>query len=560
MLQSVNVRNLALIKEADIELKEGLNVLSGETGAGKSIIIGSILLALGGKVSKDMIRGEQDAFVELVFHITDSRTLEKLKEMEIDADEGMVIISRKITKSRNIIKVNGESFTASNLKKITELLIDIHGQHDHQSLLKVSSHLSLLDEYGRQSIFPILCETNDTYREYRKLLIELEEYNMDEEARKRELSFCEFEISEIEDAGLKENEYLEVEELYRKIYSSKKLLEVLNNAYMLVSSDGSHSAGELISRASGFIQGVADTDEKLAGIASSFLDLESICQDICISMKDYINELNFDEETIREVEERSDLLNKLRMKYASQSSSEHVIRDILAYRDIQAKKLERLRNYEEQKEELLRRMEEVKEKYKLVAGKLSDERKKCAKELENQITDVLKGLNFLDVKFTIGFTKLDGFTEHGLDGIEFLISTNPGEPVRPLSKIASGGELSRIMLGLKTIMASKDHIETLIFDEIDTGISGRTAQMVAERMKEVSRVHQVICISHLPQIAAMADSHYLIEKTVENGETHTNITSLDDEASVMELARMLGGAQITNAVIDNARELKKHNK
>lgn len=561
MLLNVNVKNLALIKQADVYFDEGMNILTGETGAGKSIIIGSILIALGGKVPKDMIReDEKEALVELVFQIKDEETKEKLREQGIETEEdNQVIITRKIMNGRSLIKVNGESFTAGNLKKVTELLIDIHGQHDHQSLLKQSRHLEILDEFSEKTSGDVKSKVRQTYKEWKELKKSLEEFDMDDETRNREISFCQYEINEIDEAALLPGEYAEVEERYRKMSSSKQLIETMNEVYGLTGYENDYSAAEQIGRASSMIQSLLPLDSALESLVSSFMDLEAICQDVNRNIKTYVEELAFDEEQTAETEERLDLLNKFRQKYANLADKSEVIEKILEYRDRQKEKLDKLLHLEEQKHELLRLTAEKEQQLKELSETLSEIRKKQAKKLEKDIISVLKGLNFLDVKFKITFSKRPDFNENGTDEVEFMISTNPGEPLRPLTKIASGGELSRIMLGIKTIMAAKDNIDTLIFDEIDTGISGRTAQLVAERMKEVSRVHQIICITHLPQIAAMADMHFLIEKSVVQRETVTAIHTLNENESVAEIARMLSGSQITETVLENARELKKLN-
>ena len=561
MLLNVNVKNLALIKQADIYFDEGMNILTGETGAGKSFIIGSILIALGGKVPKDMIReDEKEALVELVFQIQDEETKAKLREQGIETEEDdQVIITRKIMNGRSLIKVNGESFTAGNLKKVTELLIDIHGQHDHQSLLKQSRHLEILDEFSEKTSGDVKSKVRQTYKEWKELKKSLEEFDMDDETRNREISFCQYEINEIDEAALRPGEYTELEERYKKMSSSKQLIETMNEVYGLTGYENDYSAAEQIGRASSMIQSLLPLDSTLESLVSSFMDLEAICQDVNRNIKTYVEELAFDEEQTAETEERLDLLNKFRQKYANLADKTEVIEKILEYRDRQKEKLDKLLHLEEQKHELIRQTAVKEQQLKELSETLSEIRKKQAKKLEKDIISVLKGLNFLDVKFEITFSKRPDFNENGTDEVEFMISTNPGEPLRPLTKIASGGELSRIMLGIKTIMAAKDNIDTLIFDEIDTGISGRTAQMVAERMKEVSRVHQIICITHLPQIAAMADMHFLIEKSVVHRETVTAIHTLNENESVAEIARMLSGSQITETVLENAREMKKLN-
>ena len=538
-----------------------MNILTGETGAGKSIIIGSILIALGGKVPKDMIReDEKEALVELVFQIQDEETKAKLREQGIETEEDdQVIITRKIMNGRSLIKVNGESFTAGNLKKVTELLIDIHGQHDHQSLLKQSRHLEILDEFSEKTSGDVKSKVRQTYKEWKELKKSLEEFDMDDETRNREISFCQYEINEIDEAALRPGEYAELEERYKKMSSSKQLIETMNEVYGLTGYENDYSAAEQIGRASSMIQSLLPLDSTLESLVSSFMDLEAICQDVNRNIKTYVEELAFDEEQTAETEERLDLLNKFRQKYANLADKTEVIEKILEYRDRQKEKLDKLLHLEEQKHELIRQTAVKEQQLKELSETLSEIRKKQAKKLEKDIISVLKGLNFLDVKFEITFSKRPDFNENGTDEVEFMISTNPGEPLRPLTKIASGGELSRIMLGIKTIMAAKDNIDTLIFDEIDTGISGRTAQMVAERMKEVSRVHQIICITHLPQIAAMADMHFLIEKSVVHRETVTAIHTLNENESVAEIARMLSGSQITETVLENAREMKKLN-
>lgn len=561
MLLNVNVKNLALIKQADVYFDEGMNILTGETGAGKSIIIGSILIALGGKVPKDMIReDEKEALVELVFQIRDEETKAKLLEQGIETGEdGQVIITRKIMNGRSLIKVNGESFTAGNLKKVTELLIDIHGQHDHQSLLKQSRHLEILDDFSEKSLGNVRSEVRQTYKEWKELKKFLEEFDMDDETRNREISFCQYEINEIDEAALLPGEYAKLEELYKKMSSSKQLIETMNEVYGYTGNENDYSAAEQIGRASSLVQSLLPLDSSLESLASSFMDLEAVCQDVNRNIKAYVEELAFDEEQTAETEERLDLFNKLRQKYANLADQSEVTEKILEYRDRQKEKLDQLLHLEDQKNETLRQIAEKEQQLKKLSEILSEIRKKQAKKLEKDIVSVLKGLNFLDVKFEISFSQRPDFSENGTDEVEFMISANPGEPMRPLAKIASGGELSRIMLGIKTIMASKDNIDTLIFDEIDTGISGRTAQMVAERMKEVSRVHQIICITHLPQIAAMADMHFLIEKSVVHQETVTAIHTLNEKESVAEIARMLSGSRITETVLENAREMKNLN-
>ena len=559
MLINVNVKNLALIKETDVCFDEGLNILTGETGAGKSIIIGSILIALGGKIPKEMIKDEKkEALVELVFYIQSDKTVKKLEDMGLSIDdERQLIISRKILNGRSTTKVNGENFTNAALKEITELLIDIHGQHDHQSLLKKEKQLEILDEYAGEDIYNIKNDIRCEYAQYTSLKNKLKEYDIDDGTRSREISFCRFEIDEIDNSHMRKGEFQEVEEKYKKMSSSKSIIEKMGEVYNIIGGSGYESVSDRISQTLKLSQSACEMDGDIEEIVNGIADMEDICQDIKRAVKNYVDNMSFDAEETKIIEERLDELNRLKSKYEKKHVSEDTVENILAYRDEQSKKLEELTNLEEIKNNILEKTAKSEEKLEKLCKNLTEKRRKNAETLKIKVEEVLRGLNFLDVKFDIDFSKNSNYTANGVDIIEFLICTNPGEELKPLKSVASGGELSRIMLGIKTIMAAKDEVETLIFDEIDTGISGRTAQMVAERMKEVSRLHQVICITHLPQIAAMADNHYLIEKNVEDMVTHTTIQMLDYEASVSELARMLGGAEITKAVLENAEEMKK---
>lgn len=559
MLINVNVKNLALIKEADVCFDEGLNILTGETGAGKSIIIGSILIALGGKIPKEMVKDEKkEALVELVFQIQNPETVRKIAEMGVSVEEdGQLIISRKVLNGRSTTKVNGENFTNTALKKITELLIDIHGQYDHQSLLKKEKQLEILDDFAGEDIRKMKQDIRQEYVVYSSLKNQLKECDIDDDMRNREISFCQFEINEIDCAHLQKGEYAELEEAYKKMSSAKSILEKMGEVYEIMGGSGYDSISDKISQALKLSQNACELDGDIEEVVQSIMDMESICQDTERAVKHYVDSLSFDGEETRNLEERLNELNRLRGKYEKKHISEDVTENILAYREEQAQKLEELMDLEQRKQELLDKISQSEQMLEKMCKMLTDKRKENAVTFQENVEKVLKGLNFLDIKFFICFSKLSHFTPNGYDEIEYSISTNPGEALKPLKSVASGGELSRIMLGIKTIMAAKDEIETLIFDEIDTGISGRTAQMVAERMKELSRVRQIICITHLPQIAAMSDNHYLIEKSLDGAATQTTIQLLDNAASVRELARMLGGAEITKAVLDNAEEMKK---
>lgn len=552
MLLNVSVKNLALIKESDIYFKDGMNILSGETGAGKSIIIGSINIALGGKVNKEMVRsGEDHAMVELVFKVDRESTRKKLEDAGVNLEDGEVIVTRKIVNGRSITKVNGETFPVSALRDITALLIDIHGQHDHQSLLKVDKHIGILDEFAAADISDVKNDVLKAYNAYVDAKNELEMFDMDEEQRIRECEFYNFEINEITDADLTIGEDNDIEESFKKVANMKKILESVSVVHNVMNGDTGENILDMLGRAVSEMASVSDYDDSLKDIYNQLVSIEDLCSSVSRDVSEYADSSEFDEERAKELEERLDLINHLKLKYGN------TIEKILEYRDEKQQKLELLENYDIKKKQAQQKLDETEKILDKKCEKLSSLRKKYAVDFEKRVVETLEDLNFLQVKFKVDFKKSGTYSANGNDKAEFMISTNPGEPLMPLAKIASGGELSRIMLGIKTIMAGQDDIDTLIFDEIDTGISGRTAQKVAEQMKLLSKKHQIICITHLPQIAAMADNHLKIEKTSEGNETSTKIYPLDEEKSVEELARMLGGAEITETVMQNAREMKK---
>ena len=550
MLQNLHVKNLALIKETEVEFKEGLNILSGETGAGKSIIIGSINLALGEKVQKEMLRDSaESALVELIFSVEDEATRNALGALEIEMEDDTVILSRKITGGRAIGRINGEAVSASKMREVAALLIDIHGQHEHQSLLSKRKHLEILDLFAREALSGYKEKLSACFREYRKLLEELEHSDSDTEERARELSFLEFEVNEIEDANLSVGEDETLEEQFRKYSNGKKILDAIFAAYAATSEDD-ESASERVSRALRELGSVSQYDKRVEEIEQQLIEIDNLLSDFNREAAAYLSEEEFDDETYYEIEKRLDLINHLKSKYGNS------IEDILKAYEDKCKRIAVLKDYDEYLNQLLNKINKKKKELKEISDQVSEIRKDQSVKLTDAIKDALMDLNFLEVRFTMEFRDID-FTENGTDEVEFMISTNPGEPLKPLGKVASGGELSRIMLAIKTVLAENDHIETLIFDEIDSGISGRTAQMVSEKMNELGRSHQIICITHLPQIAAMADEHFLIEKSVENETTVSRIHELSEEESVQELARMLGGVEITDKVVENAREMKK---
>lgn len=552
MLEHLHVKNLALIREAEIDFTEGLNILTGETGAGKSIVIGSVGLALGGKVAKDLVRpGADFGLAELVFSVTSERLKDRLKELDVIPENGQIILSRKIMNGKSINKINGETVTLNQLRETAALLIDVHGQHEHQSLLQKKKHLEILDEYAKEELQPIKEKLAAAYTEWKKLTEEQKNARMDEESRMRELSLLEFETKEIEDAGLSIGEDEELEQRYRKMTGAKRLMEAAGTAYGLTGYEEAEGAGTAIGRALRELQGVQSLDEDLRDLTGQLSDIDSLLNDFNRELSDYVSSLEFAGEEFEQVEERLNQLNHLKSKYGK------TLEAVLEYGQKQQERLAALQDYDAYLARLEKQTAEKERELEGLCEEASVIRKRYAEVLCAKIRGHLIDLNFLDVEFELEFDRISGYTSGGFDDAEFVISTNPGESLRPLAKIASGGELSRIMLAIKTVLADKDQIETVIFDEIDVGISGRTAQKVSEKMMLIGRSRQVICITHLAQIAAMADTHFRIEKQVADGGTRTEIRRLTEAESVEELARILGGAEITDAVFQNASEMKE---
>ena len=551
MLQNIHVKNMALIDEADVDFGGHLNILTGETGAGKSIIIGSISTALGGKVSRDVIRKDAEyALVELNFKVNSPQILAELEKMEIPVDGDEVVISRRITGSRSVARINGELVSLPVLRQAAAFLIDIHGQHEHQSLLHKDKHLAILDQFSREEMASVKDALKDSYREYMILKKEMDGAITDEGKRLSEISFLQYQIEEIKNANLQDGEEEQLDKAFRKMSYARQMMESVAAAHGMTGYEGASSAGDLVGRALRELSSVEKYDETISGLISMLTDIDGLLNDFNRELADYESGLTFDESVYHETEDRLNLIQRLKTKYGSS------IAEILAHQAECQEELEKLDDYENYLSGLRMKLDQAEKELKDLSDKLTTIRRANAAVLQERIKAALIDLNFLDVRFEIHCEPLGHYTENGQDSIEFMISTNPGETVKPLGKVASGGELSRIMLAIKSVLADADAIETLIFDEIDTGISGRTAQKVSEKMAVIARKHQVICITHLPQIAAMADDHYVIEKSAMEQRTITEIYHLSDDASVGEIARLLGGVEITDAVMQNAREMK----
>ncbi len=552
MLRNVHIKNMALIEEIEVYFEEGLNIMTGETGAGKSIILGSIMTALGGSTGKDMLREDAEyGLVELLFEIRNPETYSLLKAMELPvSEENELIISRRIYPNRAVNKINDEMVTVGKLKEAAGVLIDIHSQHEHQSLLKKSNHLHILDRFGKDKIEPWKNKTAEAYDTYKRLMQEMDSQAVDEETRRRQLDFARFEVDEIEKADLRAGEEDELELKYRKMVNHRQIMEAISYVKQACGYDMPQSAGELISHALSEMDRAAGYDEDMKGLFEQLATIDSLLNDFNRELSDTMNGISFDEQEYREIEARLDLIHSLEAKYGK------TIEDILAYRDAKQAEIDKYEEYDDYMKTLSENIQKARAVYDENAKSLSIYRKQEGEKLAYMIQEALKDLNFMDVRFQMLFEPKEEPARDGMDDAYFRISTNIGEPLKPLWEVASGGELSRIMLAIKSCLAEEDSIETLIFDEIDVGISGRTAQMVSEKLSRIGRNHQVICISHLPQIAAMADVHYRIDKQVEHQKTITRIVKLNEEESVTEIARILGGVEITDTVLNSAAEMK----
>ncbi len=551
MLLHLHVKDLALIREAEIDFTEGLNILTGETGAGKSIIIGSITMALGGKASRELLReGSDYALVELVFTADSPALLEKLSELGIPPEDGQLILSRRFSGTRSICRLNGETVSTAVLREVSSYLIDIHGQHEHQSLLNKKKHLEILDAYAHEELSPVKERLLEAYHACQGLKKELSQASMDDSARMREQSLLEFELKEIEEASLKPKEDEQLEKSYRKMVNSRNILEALGTVQALCAGEEA-SASEQTGRALRELSGIVRYDGRLQELSEQLQQVDGMLSDFGRDLEDYLEGLEFSEQEFQETEERLDQINHLKAKYGQS------IEEIQSSQEEKQKRLELLMDIEQHRERLQKDLSQKEQELRALCGEVHAIRERGAKALSELMREQLLDLNFLDVRFEIAVRDTKQPGRDGSDDVEFLISTNPGETMKPLGKIASGGELSRVMLAIKTVLSNQDAVGTVIFDEIDAGISGRTAQKVSEKLSIIGKSRQVICITHLAQLAAMADSHFCIKKKAVDGATQTDIWKLGEREATEELARILGGAKITEAVRDNAREMKK---
>lgn len=547
MLETLHVKNLALIEETEVNFKKGLNILTGETGAGKSILLGALNLALGEKANSSFLRnGQQEAFVEAVFRI-DENEEKRLNDIEIESFDGEVILCRKVAEDgKSVAKINGERVNLGKLKEVAEVLLDIHGQHDHQSLLKATKHIEILDSYIGAGIDGLKSELKSIVHEIKEIETELNASDIDEARRIRDIDFYNHEIDEIKNANLKIGEDDELEAEFKRLQNADKIISSLAEADRELSGDmGANSA---VDRALRKLDQVSEYDDKLKQAAKALADVSDILNDAARTISDYMDDSEDESELFYEVQNRLDLINNLKNKYGK------TIEEVLLSLEEKENALDKLINSETYINDLKSKKTALLNKANILCEELSEIRKDKAKELSSSIKQNLEDLSFLGVDFSMDFEKTD-ITVNGFDKAVFMISVNPGEPLKRLDQIASGGEISRVMLAIKSTLAKEDEIGTLVFDEIDSGIGGQTANAVAEKLNHISKEHQVICITHLHQIAAMADTHFLIEKSIQSDATISDIRPLGEKEEILELTRMLGGDENSPAY-DTALDLK----
>lgn len=552
MILELYMKNCALIEELRLDIDRNLNILTGETGSGKSIIIGALGLCLGGKYDRSFLRkGTKKGLVEALFDVNNQKLKEKLLENGIDIeDDNQIIISREIfDDGKSISRINGRNVKVSFLKEISNYLIDIHGQHQNQVLFNKDTHIDFLDLFGEELLHKAKSNYESMYSEYNGVKRDLNVLteNKDDMQIQREIDLMKFQINEIESANLNENEYedlLKQREVYR---NGEKIFTNLNNAYLNL-YDGSMNSVDLISKSLGDLSAIAQYDEKLNDYNEIIERIMYELQDISRDIRSYKENIDFSPYELEQIEQRVDEINTLRRKYGD------TIEEILAYKDKINESLDEILNRDEKVEQLKLKLKEIENILKVKADKLTQKRKEVASNLQEKLLYELRSLNMKNVVFKVAFNECT-FNSKGQDDIEFMISFNLGEDIKPIYKVASGGEMSRFMLAFKTILADIDEIDTLVFDEIDTGISGIAAQIVGEKLSFVAKKKQIICITHLPQIAANADTHYCIEKKTSNERTFTVINKLNDEERKDEIARLIAGSNITEKTMEHASEI-----
>ena len=554
MLEHLHIKNVALIKESEISFGEGLNILTGETGAGKSMVIDSLQFALGGRAGKDFLRhGEKMASVEALFAVQSSALQEKLEENGIEPEEdGSVLITRTLSETgKSVCRVNGSTVTVSMLKEIAEDLIDIYGQHEHQSLLNPSKHIRLLDRFCGAGFGDAMEEYKASFSALKEIDKQLDALMGNESQREQRMDILSFQKDEMEAAAIKAGEEEDLLEQKKRLGSMEKLIRLTGESIALLydGNDRMPSACDQLGDALSKLQEAAEYDHTLTPFVDALADAYAAVEDTARELKREADKQENDPEALEQIEERLQIIYKLKRKYGG------TVEAVLAFYDKVVEELDFLANSNEKVAELMAIREKEQKKLTAYAETLTARRKDTAEQVAEQIETALRDMEMKDARFHIQIDEKYDWTADGKDKVEFLISANAGESLKPLAKIASGGEMSRVMLALKTVLVDADDIGTFIFDEIDTGVSGRTARKVGEKMRFLGGKRQILCITHLPQIAAMADSHFLIEKESDGEETTTKVTPLTEEGSVGEVARLMGGSDVTETTLAAAREL-----
>ena len=551
MLESLRIRNIALIDQLEVAFADGLNVLTGETGAGKSVVIGAVGIALGGRFDRTLLRKEEeDGLVEVLFSLPDSVRTRLIREKVLPEDlltEGEILITRKLSKNRVVNRINGETVPLAQLKETAERLINLHAQHEQTTLLKPARHMEILDA-SDPAVLAKKAEVREKYGTLQELRRKLERLDQDPGERAKRADFLQFQVREIREAKLRPGEDAELEEAYRRMSHAEELLSICQEVSALTGEENATGCGNQISRAAKRIQDMTryEADSQLPAQLS---EVEALLSDFNQSLAAYMEEMSYDPEELRRISDRLDLLNSLKAKYG------RTLEDVSETADALEKELEELTRADEEIERLKGELEDAGKELNLLADQLTTLRKQVAEPLTKQVTDALLDMNFTHVEFYADITETPEITADGKDSVVFCLSTNLGEAPKPLHKVASGGELSRVMLALKATLSDAADTPTLVFDEIDVGISGVTAQKIGDLLKRLAKTRQILVITHLPQIAAAGDSAYRIDKQVVGEKTLTTLTELDEEGRVRELARLLGGDRITDAILQSAREL-----
>ncbi|MDU1711981.1 MAG: DNA repair protein RecN [Staphylococcus epidermidis] len=555
MLQTLSIKQFAIIDELDINFSDGLTVMSGETGSGKSIIIDAIGQLIGMRASSDYVRhGEKKAIIEGIFDIDESKdAINILESLAIDVDEDFLLVKREIFSSgKSICRINNQTVTLQDLRKVMQELLDIHGQHETQSLLKQKYHLQLLDDYADNQYSDLLNQYQLSYNQYKNKRKELEELESADQALLQRLDLMKFQLEELTEASLKEGEVDQLESDIKRIQNSEKLNLALNNAHQVLTDES--AIPDRLYELSNYLQTINDiVPEKFVRLKEDIDQFYYMLEDAKHEIYDEMANTEFDEQVLNEYESRMNLLNNLKRKYGKD------ITELIAYQSKLANEIDKIENYEQSTSQL---REEIKTLYNDVIDigkKLSQERRRVARELRDHIVSEIQNLQMKDANLEISFKPLDEPTIEGIEFVEFLISPNRGEPLKSLNKIASGGELSRIMLALKSIFVKSRGQTAILFDEVDSGVSGQAAQKMAEKMRDIAQYIQVICISHLPQVASMSDHHLLISKASNADRTTTQVKELKDENKIDEIARMISGASVTELTRENAKEMIKQN-